>query len=233
MRIYLINLESRKDRLEASKVHLNKLERDYTPVIAVDSKNISDADSLVTTGVKACWESHKKCFQLLVTSDENYAVIFEDDIEIQNAKEINLVIDKAIDLKVDLLQLGFLTPGLQAKLLNSYFLFESSIFRSIGSFASLTPFGKSLNSRLRVKTYSAAPQKFLPDLFFPGTHAYLISKEMAREILKLNTPQFLSADDFFTALARMRSFRMFRSRSSLVTQSNSSPSIVSRFKRAD
>lgn len=233
MKIFLINLESRKDRLEDSKVHLDKLQRDYVPVVAVDSKNISDVEGLVTAGVEACWESHKKCFQLLVASDEDYAVIFEDDIEIQNAKEINLVIGKAVDLKVDLLQLGFLTPGLQAKLLNSYFLFESTIFRSVGSLASLIPFGKGLTSRLRVKTYSAAPKKFLPDLFFPGTHAYLISKEMAREVLKLNLPQFLSADDFFTALARMRSFRMFRSRSSLATQSKSLPSIVSRFKRTD
>ena len=214
-------------------MHLDKLDRDYTPVIAVDSKNISDGDGLVTTGVKACWESHKKCFQLLITSDENYAVIFEDDIEIQNAKEINSVIEKAIELKVDLLQLGFLTPGLQTKFLNSYFLFESIVFRSIGSFSSMIPFRKNLTSRLRVKTYSSAPKNFLPDVFFPGTHAYLISKEMAHEVLKLNSPQFLSADDFFTALARMRSFRMFRSRSSLATQSKSLPSILSRFKRAD
>jgi GR25 family glycosyltransferase involved in LPS biosynthesis len=233
MKIFLINLDARTDRLYASKNQLLKLGREFTRVTAVDAKDVSDKDAVVTSGVKACWESHRKCFEFLVESNDNYALIFEDDIEINDVKQIESHISKAIEQQADLLQIGFLTPGLQNKLLNLYCLAESIFFRNINRFSFLFPPSLGVKSRLRVRIYKKAPKIFLPDIFFPGTHAYLISKNLAGQILKLNAPQFLSADDFFTALAGMRSFRIFRSIRSLASQSDSSPSISSRFQRVD
>ena len=233
MKIFLINLDTRTDRLKTSSFELGKLGHDFSRIAAIDAKKVFGEDDLVTRGVKACWQSHKKCFELLIESDDDFAFICEDDIEIRDADKINTVLKQAISLNLDLLQVGFLTQGILNKLLNVFFIVESFLFRTLNTMSFLIPTHVKLSSRLRVRIYSDAPRNFLPDLFFPGTHAYLISKKMAREVLHLNSPQFLSADDFFTALSRMRTFRIYRLKFSLASQSNSSPSISSRFQRID
>ena len=74
------------------------------------------------------------------------------------------------------------------------------------------------SSRLRVRIAINRPINFVADDCLPGAHFYLVNRKMASAILELNEPQFLSIDDFYSALSKMRTFRILRSRKSAASQ---------------
>jgi glycosyl transferase family 25 len=233
MKTYLINLEDRKDRLESAKAEFKKVGLEYDRVNAIDSRALSGPTSpLVTSGVQGCWESHKICYSNLLASGENYALICEDDLQIKNVKHFHEALDWATKNNVGLLQIGFLTHGVKNRLLYLYETLEMITFKVIyliTRIPNLPISFKGIGSRLRVAKYGKTLASFIPDSFFPGTHCYLISRETAQKILSLNDPQFLSADEFLIALSGMRTLSLYRTRKSVVSQSDSVPSIESRF----
>ena len=88
--VYLINLDRSKDRLMAMASHLNHLDIEFQRVAATDAQTLSEAIyQTVTTpnieyphqlkpGEIACFLSHHTCWQKLVDSDNDWALIFED-----------------------------------------------------------------------------------------------------------------------------------------------------------
>ena len=94
MKTYLINLDRSKDRLQSMTASLNLLEIDFERVSAVDRDTLSDllgnkeidSPSLnyphsLTKGEIACFLSHKKCWEKLVNSEEDWALILEDNCD--------------------------------------------------------------------------------------------------------------------------------------------------------
>ena len=51
-----------------------------------------------------------------------------------------------------------------------------------------------------------------------GAHCYVVSPSFSAKMLNLNNPPFLAADDFYVALSKMKSFKMFRLSKSLSKQ---------------
>ena len=175
----------------------------------------------------ACWKSHIKTYRILVESDVDYALVLEDDFLVKNPRKFSKLL-RNLDLeKYDLLQLGFLLPGIFNRIRWIFEELEKLIFYSLG-FVSKNFRINSLSQRLRIAEARNTSIRFTQSSFLPGTHAYLINREMASALILLDSPQF-SADEFFTALSKMRSFRMVRFWRSLITQSNSTPSISNRF----
>jgi hypothetical protein len=84
---------------------------------------------------------------------------------------------------------------------------------------------------MRVKQSLATPKGFVIDDCQPGAHFYLVRRSFCLSISALNDPQFLSIDDFFTALSRMRTFKMLRVKKNLVIQKPFSAWAGPRFKR--
>jgi GR25 family glycosyltransferase involved in LPS biosynthesis len=231
MKIFLINLASRPDRLAQCKVEIAKLQLSFEVIIAVTPDAVSDI-KFVTPPVAACWESHRKCYETLLDSSAEFAIILEDDFIVTSAKRFWRDIEWAKKEKVDLLQLGFLLPGKLNHIINVCKITEASLFRLIYRLCSFPFIGRlKLQNRLRVRLFGITNKNYLPDFFSPGTHSYLISRKLAEQLLAMNSPQFLSADEFFISLSQMRSYKIFRSIFSSVTQSNSTPSINSRFLR--
>ena len=97
----VINLNRSKERLQKIRARLNELNIGFERIEAFDGSNLSDDEynSLtypynhpcrvrftreLTKGEVGCFISHRKCWQKLVNSNEDYAVILEDDLHISD-----------------------------------------------------------------------------------------------------------------------------------------------------
>ena len=224
--IFLINLDDRNDRLDSSTKQLNKVGLEFTRVSALPSKDVEESIFL-TDSVLACWKSHLKTYSILVESDLEYALILEDDFLLKNPKKFSKFLTSLETERYDLLQIGFILPGIFNRLRWIFEELEKVIFYSIGSVSRIIGL-RSLSQRLRIAEANSASLRYTQSSFLPGTHAYLINRKMAAALTSLDSPQF-SADEFFIALSKMRSFRMARFWRSLINQNNSAPSINDRF----
>ncbi len=220
MKTYLINLDRQPERLESAIQELAKINLSPTRVSAVDMNDLApNSGEFVTSGVQACWMSHLKTLQFISNGEDSMALVFEDDIEVLHAGKIAKLLNSSELSNWDLIQIGFITPGFLNKFTCAYRNVEQYFFKGISYISALNSLTRRIfGNRLRVHLASRVPSTFVGDDFLPGTHAYLISRDMAKSILSLNTPQFLSADDFYTALSHMRSFRCIRVRTALVSQ---------------
>lgn len=224
--IFLINLDDRTDRLESSTKQLKAVDLQFTRIPAVSFTEV-EGSMFLTAPVLACWKSHLKTYSALIASEFDYALVLEDDFSIYRPKKFSKFLSDLEIRKYDLLQIGFLLPGLLNRLRWVYEELEKICFYALGLFSRSVGL-KSFSKRLRIVEARSVSLKFTQSSFMPGTHAYLISRNMALTLTNLETPQ-LSADEFLIALSKMRSFRMTRFWRSVITQNNSAPSINNRF----
>ncbi|HEX4028182.1 MAG TPA: glycosyltransferase family 25 protein [Rhizomicrobium sp.] len=96
MRVYLINLERRKDRLKAMQGQAAGLGLELERVTALDA-GTADRDSVnrwfatsgplgeIPAGDKACLLSHRAAWERFVASGEAHAVFLEDDVRLSRA----------------------------------------------------------------------------------------------------------------------------------------------------
>jgi hypothetical protein len=88
--VYIINLKRRPDRLESSKKELAKLDIQNPFILeATDCQDEefkkmhnSISQPKMSLCEMACYKSHQRLWQKLVDSNEDFAIIFEDDISI-------------------------------------------------------------------------------------------------------------------------------------------------------
>jgi glycosyl transferase family 25 len=89
MRIYLINLARRPDRLATMQAQADRLGLTLTRIDAVDAK-LQNPDptgwfphsgplGVISTGDKAVTVSHRKCWEAFVASGDSHAAFLEDD----------------------------------------------------------------------------------------------------------------------------------------------------------
>lgn len=177
------------------------------------------SNDYVTEGVHAVWESHLKAYVELLNSEHNYCVVLEDDFHIKNLSGLTkLVLNLNFD-EWDMIQLGYVTPGIDDRIRQLVANTESAIFKIIYRFCQILPHSsKTIANRLRVLEAGIEPKGFVANDFQPGGHCYVISKRLAAAVLLLNKPMFLATDDFYMALSRMRSFKIIRVRKSQVSQ---------------
>lgn len=97
MKTFVINLDRCPDRMQSIKQQLNTLNLPFERISAVDKHNLTsqyicsithnsriDREWLrpLNAGQIACFLSHKKCWEALLNSKENWALILEDDAEL-------------------------------------------------------------------------------------------------------------------------------------------------------
>lgn len=94
--IFLINLESRPDRLAYVSTQLNTLDLPFVRIQAIVGKDLTQTEQLlfdkerfiieykkpVTLGEIGCAMSHRLIWQYMLDNDIEYALILEDDIDI-------------------------------------------------------------------------------------------------------------------------------------------------------
>jgi len=217
---YVINLDQEVSRWKNCELQARKFGLEINRVSAVSITDlVQGPESFVSSGVRAVWLSHMKCLDLFLASDSSHALILEDDFQIEDSERLHSYLESQLILAHDLVQFGFLKPGPDIAIRVMVANFETALFRFVARIGNLPQFKKSsFRNRLRVKEAREMPPGFTADDFQPGAHCYLISRRLAISVLKLNSPQFLCIDDFFTALSQMRTFKSIRIRKSIVSQ---------------
>ena len=186
MRIYVINLKRRADRW-------TQMTNDYGSTLhrieAVDGNdpqlNLASAN-FCTPSETACWISHQKAMETMISNGDEFALILEDDALINPKFSVSDVILQSTDFmkssNIDLLQLGF--------------------FQGLGR-------KKSLLVKLRLLKQKEVPLDFLrdaqPNQHGIGTHAYMISRGGAEKLIQINRPVFLAADAALMYIAQGQS----------------------------
>lgn len=217
---FVINLDSDTRRWKScqDEAKVNGLTLTRIEASKPNEKGLHDAD-YVTEGVRAVWDSHSKAYVELLNSKHNYCVVLEDDFHIKNLSRFTKSIKKLNFDEWDMIQLGYVTPGIDDRIRQIVANIESSIFKVIYKICELLPYlSKKYVDRLRVTEAGVEPKGFVSNDFQPGGHCYVISRKLAAAVLLLNRPMFLATDDFYMALSRMRSFKIIRVRKSLVSQ---------------
>ncbi len=229
--ISIINLDDAKTRFKVASKQLDEIQLEYLRVPAFDQSRIATEECrYVTQGIAAIWRSHIKAMKLFLESSEDFVVIMEDDFKITNRSAFIKSNSVFLNNNLDLLQIGFLNTGIDIYFLRKLEHLQFILFRLISSLGRASSFiDARISQRMRIRDIRDFSNELVPYSFLPGAHCYIISRKLAKEIIEMNDPQFLSTDDFFTALARMRSFRMCRLRSSAVTQNNLPSQVGLRF----
>jgi len=230
--LYVINLERDADRWESVLQETANSFFNTNRVDAINASHLPEHD-FVSSGVHAAWLSHLKAMSTFLASGAELALIAEDDFHVTNIHELSNRLENLKGFEWDMVQFGFLKPGVDTRIKIVIANTEGLIFQLLGSLSRLPILStKSFATRMRVKQSLNIPKGFVVDDCQPGAHFYLVRRSFCESISTLNNPQFLSIDDFYTALSRMRTFKMFRVRKNLATQKPFSAWAGPRFKRA-
>lgn len=128
MRIYLINLARRPDRLHAMEAQAAELGLALTRIDAVDARAV-EPDSVfaangplgeIPRGDQCCTLSHVKAWQNFWDSGDTHAAILEDDVVLSPGAAFALKDDSWIAPHVDLLKLEHYGPMSQSVLLSDF-----------------------------------------------------------------------------------------------------------------
>lgn len=232
LQLYVINLDSNLERRESLVYEGSKVGLKLVRVSAVLASDLNETDeNCVSSGVRAAWLSHLKAMQYFLESDAEFAIIAEDDFQVVNTDKLHKYLEKSSTYDFDLIQFGFLKTGIDIRIRVLVSNLQLSFFKAVGVLSRVKLLGRfDLSGRMRVSDALRTPSGLVPFDCEPGAHFYLISRFLASEMVKLNNPQFLSIDDFFTALAKMRAFKMARMRNSIVSQKDFQPWSGERFK---
>jgi GR25 family glycosyltransferase involved in LPS biosynthesis len=250
----VINLDDRQDRLD--QFYQQFAATEYRPIRlpAVSGENIKSSN-FVPKNVEACWNSHLNAYELLLKSEDNHLIIFEDDAVLSKDGFEFIERLNSDNLKgIDILQFGFLThkgkidfpqydknsiilnlSTLLGKGLARYNLIFRTWIRITRFIVRNFPFEILNNYKtecrneffLRKKLNSNSPLIF--QSFEPGTHAYVISRNMAKFFLECNKPTYLAADLFLMGFSAAGNSISIRLSKSICNQNNSPSSIVNRF----
>jgi len=230
MKVYLINLDERTDRLSRASKQLNEAGCEFERVSAIKpSKDFERLFPYVTPGVAAIWLSHMECMERFLKTKQEYALILEDDFLLPKSLQS---LEKILppEFSFDFFQVGFLITNLVDRfdfsISNSFDLLLK--FLSKVSRLSIKPFGQ-LRSRFLVKDQVGTSFQIVRHDVRPGAHAYIVSRSFAQDLVRMNNPLLFSTDAFYISLAKMRGFTMLRFRKSRIGQDGSTSSIGSRF----
>jgi GR25 family glycosyltransferase involved in LPS biosynthesis len=229
--ILVISLDTDTQRREACIAQL--FGYNYKFMSAIDGRSKADSSNgLVTAPIEAIWHSHSLALKQFLAGSSRYCLILEDDFLIKDRERFDDLVKKLMQEDFDLVQIGWLTTGLDIVLLRTYEALLYSTFGALNRVSRLShKLTEILERRLRPRRAAQVPKYAIPDSFLPGAHAYLVSRNLAEVVLKLNNPTFLATDDFYIALSKMRSFNIFRTRRSLVGQQGKSSTGNDRFTR--
>ena len=250
----VINLDYREDRLANFYLQARKFNLNVERISAIPGSSTLE-QKYVSNNVAACWESHQKAYKYLVNSNLEHLIIFEDDA-ILNSKLIeflkNLSSEKLAN--IDLLQFGYLnhkkkldlprfdrvkknTLSLE-KYVGSNFSSLDCVFRAWirttrwvfrkipTNLLSEYSFPKYVRGELKLRNILGSKSPLIYHSFEPGTHGYVIGRELANFLLKSNTPVFLAADLHLMGLAASGNIKSLRLSKSLCAQDGTPSSII-------
>lgn len=204
---YVINLDSSTDRWEAMKQKLASLNITAERISAVDGRKKSDKEiedilypmdyeyrylfpRLLSKAEIGCFLSHRKCWQMLVESDEDWALIMEDDLIISDRAQFYMKDLSWLPQNIKICQLSTHEP-------NWNLWVKKETIKLSNNDEIIQPLDKA-----------------------HGTQCYVISKEVALAALKYSEKLLAPVDDFlFSPYFEInKQFGCYRIHPTVVTQ---------------
>lgn len=229
MKAYVINLADRTDRWESVISQWTPSNIPLIRIEAVASSSILKAQAaFLPPPVIANWSSQCLVYKTFLSTNDEYAIVFEDDFLLNNmALEECLEMVKATNL--DFLQLGFLynsfSDYVSVKIVN----FRDSVLKFLNWNAGHCSSLSFLHKKMIIREQERINFRIVLNDARAGSHAYLISRKFAAAMLGINSPVFLAADGLFISISGLRFLKMGRLRKNIVRQSKSPTSITRRF----
>lgn len=227
----IINVAARTERRGNMTMRMAEKQISGDFVRATEPKDLpSEEKYFLTQTAESVWRSHWEC---LKKSSEytKPTLILEDDALINfGKKDIESLVEIMEKQNLDFIQIGYLTINLaenfSIRVRNVYSFFTrnalaSRLFKVFG----FKEVGRAKTQQWR----KALPKDFVVNDIRYGAHCYLVSPKFANEILPLNSPAFLPADDFYVALGHSKTFKMIRLRKSRSPQDGTPSSFSKRF----
>lgn len=165
----------------------------------------------LNTGEIACSLSHRNIYQSMIDNNLKRVLVFEDDV-VPDYHNMPLLFDALKELPADweLFYLGYL----KNEKITTGTLLKQTWYKIMSRFG----FSRMPLDMIRRRM----PQPFSPALMRAGfhdcTHAYAVSLEGAKKLLKAQTPVIYRADNLLTALVLKGELNGFISKSFLFNQ---------------
>ena len=229
IRAYVINLRRRADRrIDFEKRH-SHLGINFQYVEAVDGSSLNTNAHFSPLNVAACWLSHQKVAELLLSTRDEFALVLEDDA-ILDFRIMDLI-NRESELSavgLDLFQVGY---NIQANRVasghkDSHLRIRLILLCLVDRFIEKIPLIHSNFCRTHnIHTRLNLSHPCVLGLFETGTHAYIMSRKLARIIVRFNNPVLLPADIALCELAKLDYVSMARPSNTYSKQSDSTSSI--------
>jgi GR25 family glycosyltransferase involved in LPS biosynthesis len=189
VKIYVINLDRRLDRLERISKQLTESNLSFERIQAVDAKSLEAfaTNVVLEKTYVANWMSHQIALGVMSNSKEEFGLILEDDADLKSSEispdELASLTVLMKSNEIDLLQIGYI----------------SEIYKlpRLRGFLELI-----LDIRGRRLSWQHTSKKWLvKNRYRAGSHCYMISRSAASKLFGLNVPPALATDPFYAALA--------------------------------
>ena len=236
MKIYFINLDVRPDRKSTFLEQFKNSNLIVERIEAVSSEYLNH--EVAPPSVSACWLSHQKAFRRFTQSKDKYALIFEDDAQVDSKfLEIIKKINIGDNLNFDLLQLGYLKDRNRitvdsGKIDYIFRLYQTFVFRTNyalnvvrNKYYQNVSQTNSTKSRYieesRIRKVIGIKHPFVLNSIEAGAHCYVISQKLASALLGLNVnPVIIATDLLFIELSNSSKFSCARVSKSLCGQNS-------------
>jgi len=229
--VFVINLVTRSDRKSEIYGRLEKIGLLPKFITAIEPKDlVAHQETYLSETAECVWRSHNACLRLASESDVPTLILEDDAILRFSKKDITNLLKQMNKNRIDFLQIGFLNLHLA----DTLSIYSRNIYNFILK-RQLAPkvferFGfKEVMRAQNQKWRQDLPSNFVINDIRYGAHCYIVTPNFAKKMLDLNSPAFLSADDFYVALGKMKSFKMIRLSKSLSSQDDSISSFKKRF----
>lgn len=225
----MINLVERPDRLKVISARLQRLGLSFEIVQAVPGSSLPEGQHPCPPNVAACWLSHQQAAGKFLETNDQYALILEDDAEIsEGALSFIKKPEAFIASKLDIFQMGYNVQDdrVASGYRDSRLRFRSEILCKLCNlveFLGISNRGICPSHKLEELLNSANP--LLLSLFETGTQGYVISRYAAQVIRNFNNPVLLPADVALCEISLCSSIFMARPVRSLINQDASISSI--------
>ena len=227
---FVINLDSRKDRWSEASSQFAMLPFPIQRISAVSAADIEREEPYVPSGVAATWRSHQKAMQAHIDSQAAYALILEDDFLLR--RDIKQVLDQIVDFGCfDLVQLGYLSPSLLRRFIRYLIGMRDVFLKLLHRVHRITNYVGL--EKLVISEQRGVPLSIVLNDIQAGGQSYLVSRKFSEAVQEMNNPSFLSADGMLMALSETRTFKVGRTRTNFIKQSDSVSSVQQRFKQSD
>lgn len=227
----VINVEKRVERRENMEKRLSEKSIQHEFVKAIEPSSFPiDTKLYLTETAEAVWRSHLECLKL-ASKNPVPTLILEDDAVLDfDLNYLNNCVQLMVQHNIHFLQIGHLkiniaeSSSILVRNLYSYFT-KNALASKFFTF-----FGFKEVSRAKSQVWrKSLPNAFVVNDIRYGAHCYLVSPDFAREVISLNSPAFLPADDFYVALGHSKTYRMIRLLKSHSSQDGTPSSFTKRF----